>query len=322
MVFVSPIQARVHTAGLQKRKANSEMGVTPMSEQFDIPCIARLLTVDRQALITLGARAPRLYRRWLIRAGEKERLLEIPAANLRAVQTQLLRNVLQRVPIPACVFGVRGKGVIMNAEQHIAQRRMAVLDIADCFPNTRVDVIRGALEGCGFSTEAAHLVTQLTTTNGRLPQGAPTSPAVLNIVLRYVDAELAERARRAGAIYTRYMDDLCFSGPTELSSLVAYAKGALRRRGFRHNPAKCRAWGPGDPHTVTKIIVTTELNAQPEYIAALTDAIRDCRHDAAMLERLRSQIAWVKALNPRSGHALERRLASAMSRAAELRASS
>lgn len=280
-----------------------------MSEQFDIPRIARLLTIDRQELIALAGCAPRLYRRRLIRTGEKERLLEIPAARLLGVQTRLLREVLQRVPIPACVFGVRGKGVIANAEQHVTQGHMAVLDIADCFPSTRVDLVRGALEACGFSTEAAHLVTQLTTTNGRLPQGAPTSPALLNIVLRDTDAELAARARRAGAIYTRYMDDLCFSGRTELSSLVAYAKGALRRRGFRHNPAKCRSWGLGEPHTVTKIIVTTELNARPEYISALTTAIRDCRHNAAMLERLRGRIAWVRALNRRSGLMLEALLA-------------
>lgn len=283
-----------------------------MSEQFDVPRVARLLALERPALVTLAGCAPTLYRRQKIRRGDKERRLEIPAARLRIVQMRLLRRVLQRLPIPACVFGVRGKGVIMNAEQHMGQRHMAVLDIADCFPSTRVDMVRCALEVGGFSREAAHLVTQLTTTNGRLPQGAPTSPALLNIVLRDLDCKLEARARRAGAIYTRYMDDLCFSGPGELSSLMAYAKSSLRRRGLRHKPAKCRVWGPADPHTVTKIVVTTELNAEPEYIAALTAAIRNCRQDAAMLERLRGQIAWVKALNRRSGHMLEALLASAI----------
>src|SRR5688572_26526417 len=184
------------------------------------------------------------------------------------------------------------------------------MDVADCFPSTGVRMVRESLKRADLHQDVAGALTRLTTHHGFLPQGPPTSPAILDLVFRPIDESLSTLAGSYGSIYTRYMDDLAFSGNEPLTGLIQKVGRILKRAGYRSNPLKTRAWGPGNPHTVTSIVITTTLNPTPGFLKALTDhltsfAAGSCR---LTIQQLRGKIRWVKSLNPQLGGILENRL--------------
>jgi retron-type reverse transcriptase len=128
----------------------------------------------------------------------------------------------------------------------------------------------------------------------------------LDIVLYDVDQELIALAEHYGARYTRYADDLCFSGPRKLSGLARRARRILRAHEFRTNERKTRITGPADQHLVTGIVVTDELNPRPGYIPTLNAKLKDAtrRPNPHQVDSLRGQVAWVTSVNPVRGHRL------------------
>jgi hypothetical protein len=184
---------------------------------------------------------------------------------------------------------------------------MVVMDVRDCFPSITQAAIRVALEKCGFRSEVARLITRLTTHNGRLPQGPPSSPAILNLVFADVDVQLASLAADNAARYTRYMDDICFSANQPIDTLRRKAVRLLKSRGFRINSRKLKTYGPEDVHIVTKIIVgPTSLHAMPAYVREVNLAIsaygRGSKDASAV--SLQSMVHWVESLNASQGAVL------------------
>jgi len=279
-----------------------------MSELINVGRIARLMQIDRQAFIAIAGRAGSMYSRQILKIGAKQRVIDVPHTELKAFQRKLHDRVLSTIPCASAVYGVAGKGVIKNAQQHLNQPFMAVLDIADCFPSITVAMIRDALYRAGFDEVAARHITRLVTLRGRLPQGPPSSPAIMNIVLGEFDAELEHAAIADGCVYTRYMDDICLSGDHDLSSLLVRARVTLRRNGFRANKRKTKCWGPRYPHTVTKIVVASSLSPTREYLDALKGELERSDGHISLRDRnrLRAKIGWVRALNSALGKQLDR----------------
>jgi hypothetical protein len=133
---------------------------------------------------------------------------------------------------------------------------------------------------------------------------------VLNVVFRPIDEAMNEVASTYGALYTRYMDDLAFSGMHVLAGLDRDVRRVLRQFGYRSNSAKRRTWGPNDPHTITKIVVSTTLNPTPEFLATLVAHLCSVEAGSCRLteKQLRGKINWVRDLNPPLGRSLEMRL--------------
>jgi len=278
--------------------------------------VARLLDMDRPDIIDLASRAQGMYHTIVIPVGQKKRIIDVPRPELKKVQRALHDRVFSTIPLSGSVYSVAGAGVIANAKRHLAQPHMAILDIEACFPTTTVSMVRRALLAAGFDDLAAKYITPMVTVRGHLPQGPPSSPSVMNIVLRDLDLELDALAAQAGVVYTRYMDDLCFSGEEDLYALATHSKVILHRHGFATNGIKNRVWGPGDPHTVTKIIVTTQLNAQPEFVQAVATELSRLGVGTSLLTpaQIRGQIEWVRALNPKQGARLLKRWSGVLGR--------
>jgi RNA-directed DNA polymerase len=272
--------------------------------------------MDRSDIIDLASRAQGMYHTIVIPVGQKKRIIDVPRPELKRVQRALHDRVFSTITLSESVYSVAGAGVIANAKRHLAQPHMAILDIEACFPTTTVSMVKHALLDAGFDELAATYITALVTLRGRLPQGPPSSPSVMNIVLRGIDQQLDALAAQADVVYTRYMDDLCFSGEDDLHALATHAKIILRKHGFATSAIKNRVWGPADPHTLTKIIVATELNAQPEYVQAISTELSRLAVGANLLTpaQIRGRIAWVGALNPKAGTRLLKRWSSTLGR--------
>ena len=144
-----------------------------------------------------------------------------------------------------------------NAAEHIGNAYLQKLDIQDFFESVTNERVRKSLEELGLGRAAAQLIADLTTCQGRLPLGAPSSPLMSNLVLRQFDIDVLNLLESRGITYTRYADDLAFSGPEEFDVKDEIAT-LLRTRGLALNLTKCKKFKLGQPMFVTGLSVSNE----------------------------------------------------------------
>lgn len=277
--------------------------------EWELSSVAALLGFGSTAEFAAAlASVDRGYTLFVLRDERRRRVISAPHKWLKTLQRRAYDSIIGRLPLSDRVYCCPDRGVVAYAEQHLDSAYMTVMDVADCFPSTSMHAVFTSFEGSGVPRDVAGALTRLTTHHGFLPQGPPTSPAVLNVVFRPIDEVLMEAAARRGAIYTRYMDDLAFSGSVPLDGLDREVIRILRRFGYRSNPAKRRVWGPNDPHTVTKIVVSTTLNPTPEFLKALTQHLVRMRTGQCQLTdaQIRGKINWVAEVNRVLGRTFER----------------
>ncbi len=187
-------------------------------------------------------RAPqRYYRRFTIRKGKKIRQIEAPKVALKLIQRWLGAHLAHATTLPDCVFGfVPGKqGVIEAAEMHCGSRWIYSLDLRNFFPNIATSRVIAALVARGYSLRASNLIARLCTLEGRLPQGSPASPVLSNLVFLETDQALQHIANTTGVRYSRYADDLVFSGQGDVPvELVAQVKAVLSADRWEIAPEK------------------------------------------------------------------------------------
>jgi len=271
--------------------------------------VARVAGRTVGELQALAKTASSKYQQRDITKDGKVRPLLIPDDELMEIQRRTHRELLRTIPVNDCVHSAPKRSILTNARAHLRHPFLSVFDIADCFPSITPNRVRAALMRVGFREDAAWLVTRLTTVNNELPQGAPTSPALLNIVFKDLDNKLASMARDRGLAFTRYYDDLCLSGGSRTPRLAHVVENVLRAHRLSIKVSKRHDWGPTEPHTVTKIMVNTSPSPLPEYVNSVQGLINAHRSgvkvlDATELRRLRSQVAYVGFVNPVAGKAL------------------
>ena len=243
----------------------------------------------------------------------KPRELTIPNDELKEVQTRVYERVLREHRFDSCVHSAPGFSVLTNAQCHVRHPYLSVFDIQKCFPSINAGRVVEGLRRAGFGDDVAALIARLTTAGQQLPQGAPTSPALLNFVLVDLDAKLVSMARQLGLTYTRYVDDLFLSGGERTTDLAAFVEKIVRAHRLQLNPDKRHDWGPGEQHTVTNIVVNSRPNALPEYVESVRAIITRHRSGELVLAgkemaSLVGRIGWVKSLSPSTGASLERLL--------------
>jgi RNA-directed DNA polymerase len=119
----------------------------------------------------------------------------------------------------------------------------------------------GVFLNLGYSTAVANMLTRLCTLKSSLPQGAPTSPALSNILMRRVDSRIAGFTRNKGIFYTRYADDMTFSGDFPPGMIIKFVQKVLHDENLEINQNKTRTRRPGQQQKVTGIIVNKKMQA-------------------------------------------------------------
>lgn len=161
------------------------------------------------------SRAPgRYYRTFKIKKGKKTRTIQAPKVALKLLQAWFATHVARAAALPPCVYGfIPGRsGVKEAAQAHCPADWVYSLDVRDFFPSITAEQVREALVRIGYSDGTAVFLTRLMTLNGRLPQGSPASPVLSNWVFAPTDGTLDALSNALGVRYTRYADDLVFSG--------------------------------------------------------------------------------------------------------------
>ena len=260
----------------------------------------------------------------------KYRLLEIPKPRLKRSQRWILDEILALLPVHDAAHGfVPGRSIVTNAALHTGQEVVVRFDLKDFFPSVPASRVRGVFAKLGYPQSVSRLLMGLCTTitsedfdatglkfgdlcqRPHLPQGAPTSPALANLCAYRLDGRLAGLAKRFAATYTRYADDLTFSGDHELRrTQLRLRKWVIRvvtEEGFTLNAAKTRVKSQSDRQTVTGLVVNVKPNVRRRDFDLLKAILTNCvRHGPAGQNRdklphfrahLQGRVAFVASIH-------------------------
>lgn len=187
------------------------------------------------------------------------RRIEAPRRFIKLIQKWIYLYILSTRELPEAATGfVRGKNIFSNAEPHIPNKNLMVVDIKDFFPSISYQEVYRIFKSFGFPTKVNTLLTGLCTLNDTLPQGAPTSPVLANLVFAPTDLALQDLARSWNCAYSRYADDIAFSGNTPFAKQhIKAVSDILKDWGFRANRRKTRIIGGGGKQILTGLVVNT-----------------------------------------------------------------
>lgn len=233
-----------------------------------------------------------MYREFSITKKERKlRFITAPDNRVKMLQRKLapLLDRLYRVRNPVHGF-VPNRSIKSNAEAHIRRRYVVNLDLKDFFPSITENRIRGVLRAIGVDRRVSEIVARLCCYKGHLPQGAPTSPVLSNMICYRLDTALLQIAKEARAIYTRYADDITFStfqppaalfeavipptGRFSPKTLKANLQTAVTGNGFDINPNKAYYADRHARRIVTGIKINEFVNLDRRYVRNLRAALQ------------------------------------------------
>ena len=274
-----------------------------------------------------------------------------PIPRLKFVQRWILENILNNLMTHGAAHGfVRGKSIVTNATVHCNSALLIKLDVKDFFPSVHWRRVKGVFRHAGYPKQMATLLALLCTESPRqmvqqngktyyvalsdraLPQGAPTSPALTNIVCLNLDRRLTGLAEKIGLRYSRYADDLTFSLPANSTSIKNAAQPSdhnhligqllgsvhkiLQEEGFILNNDKTRVIRMGNQHNVTGMVVNGE--GVPRVPRKIKRMLRASLHNLALgqplregetLETLSGYAAWIASAERELGETYLEKLA-------------
>ena len=258
------------------------------------------------------------YYRLLAKRSGGLRVLEVPKSRLKFIQRQILKHILDRVPVHPAAHGfIRGRSIRSFIEPHTGQIAVLRMDLQNFFPAIPRARIAALFRTLGYPESVAEMLGGLCThaapasifarpddqweprdreharwlyTRPHLPQGAPTSPSLANLCAYRVDCRLSALAAASGATYTRYADDLAFSGGIAFAEsanrFAARVASIVMSEGFAVNFRKTRLMRQGVRQYLAGLVVNQHGNLPREHFDELKATLTNCvRHGAASQNR-------------------------------------
>lgn len=235
---------------------------------FDTYQLADFLVIKRKELFSLTKEAYKYYNSFEItKKNGKSRRLYAPTGRLKACQHTIYRRILKSIPVSNYATAYcKGSRISQNAVPHIGKRYLLKLDITDFFGSISFEqVYSAAFNTSFFPKQIGVMLTELCCLNGALVQGAPTSPALSNIVMYHFDNNIGVWCRKHGIAYTRYCDDMTFSSDMPLFSVYKRVKKMLENMGFELNESKTRFINSNNRQSVTGLTVNEKLSVSADY---------------------------------------------------------
>jgi RNA-directed DNA polymerase len=293
-----------------------------------------------------SSRLEHYHRSWLPKQSGGFRLIEVPKARIKLVQRRVLRRILDLVPAHACAEGfVRGRSALSHARRHTGHAAVLCLDLEDFFTSIPQARVFNVFRAAGYPGSVARVLAGLCTTalppaelarcprprddaelaryrrlrqnalSQHLPQGAPTSPALANLCALGLDRRLAAAAASTGAEYSRYADDLAFSGDAAFArksaTFATLAAAIALDEGFDVNFRKTRIMRRAKRQQVCGLVLNERPNIARRDYDRLKAVLTNCqRHGAGSQNRsayadyrahLQGRVAWVESVAPARG---------------------
>jgi RNA-directed DNA polymerase len=249
----------------------------------------------------------------VLKRNGKKRPISEPLPSLKEIQHWILKKILYSIPVSPFAKAYKPNvSLIENIKFHRNQPKVFTLDLENFFPSITIDRVEKIFSELGYCNSISNLLAKLCTRNGTLPQGAPTSPTLSNLIFIDADEMIANYCIQKKIRYTRYADDLSFSGDFDEKELFVVVKGIIEKMKFKINTAKTKLMTPGNRQTVTGIVVNekpqvvfhkrNELRQAMYYIQKFgIDEHREYReiNQRNFLEHLLGKINFVLQINPK-----------------------
>ena len=246
----------------------------------ELSSLTKDLNVSPKALYSLSNHISSHYRETLIPKGNGEfRSLAVPDDFLKSVQKKIADTLLAYEEISPYATAYRyGCSPLKNAKVHLGKSIILKLDIRHFFDHIIFPaVLEKVFPKEKYSEQNRVLLTLLCLYKDSLPQGAPTSPFISNIIMKDFDNTVASRCRALGITYTRYCDDLTFSGEFDPEEIIRFVKTELKKTGFFLNDKKTVISGKGRRKIVTGIVINEKVNTPIQYRKKLRQDIYYCK---------------------------------------------
>jgi retron-type reverse transcriptase len=276
----------------------------------------------RHARVRRVMHSPHAYHTFQIAKRDGQaREIHAPCKSLKHIQRRILRRLVEPHDRHEAVHGFRRRrGIASNAAPHVGREMVLSLDLANFFPTVSAKRVYGLWRALKWPQNLASMLTRLVTWQGVLPQGAPSSPALANLVARRLDCRLAGLARHRGLNYTRYADDLTFSGQAApVRAAFPLIARIVEEEGFHLNKKKVRFMRRGRRQTVTGLVVNDQVSAPRDYrrtVRATLHAIATGKRTfatpaerAKALGELHGHVQFIRSIRPEQAKPLEESLA-------------
>lgn len=194
-----------------------------------------------------------------------------PLPNLKEIQRWILENILYSFKVsPYAKAYIKGKSIKDNVRFHRRQKKVLSLDIKDFYNHLTDWMVYQLFIEAGYSEAVGMMLTNLCCLKGCLPQGAPTSAALSNILMRDFDYKIGEFCKNSKIRFTRYADDMTFSGDFNEVKVISFIKKNLKALQLSINEAKTRVRKQGQQQEVTGVVV----NYKPQLAKSIRKDIR------------------------------------------------
>jgi hypothetical protein len=225
----------------------------------------------------------------------KVRQIDQPTGALVEIQQRIYYSLLRDLRMPEHICGgVKGRSVLTNVAHHQNASLIVSIDIKDYFPSItpgHVYFVWRRVLKC--SRQVARLLTRLTTVNGHLPQGAPTSTTLSNMVMHSIDGDIRAAAEDSGVQYSSYVDDLPLSA-SNARELIPVVISTLKSAGFRISRSKLKVMGGDAQRVVNGVIAGTKPSISKQHRKRIRAALNRLRVDAIREEDRERYIASLK----------------------------
>lgn len=235
---------------------------------YDTDQLSRFFTLGKKDLFSLLRNVDAAYRPIsLQKKNGKYRQIYAPNDCLKHCQKRILQEILTKLPVSEYATAYRkGATLLQNASPHVGKRYILKLDITDFFGSICFEQVYSAAFHTGYyPKQIGVLFTRLCCRKNTLPQGAPTSPALSNLVMRNFDNSIGKWCKKRGIAYTRYCDDMTFSADTPLFAVYQKAKGMLNEMGFSLNAQKTHFLTNAGRQSVTGLCVNEKVAVPRDY---------------------------------------------------------
>jgi RNA-directed DNA polymerase len=286
------------------------------------------------------------YRRYAIpKKTGGTRAISAPKPRLAAAQHWVLKNILEKLTVSPVAHGfVRERSIVTNATPHIHRGVVINMDLKDFFPSVTFRRVKGLFKRFGYSEHVATVLSLLTTEPPRvatqidgqtyhvalgarvLPQGACTSPAITNVLCTRLDARLTALAKKHEFVFTRYADDLTFSGDktTAVGRLLRSVRAIVQSEGFVEHPKKTKVMRASQHQEVTGVTVNTRLAISRDEYKLLRATLHNAakhglasqnhKHHPDFAAHLRGRVEYACMIDPTRATRLKAALAAALAK--------
>ena len=222
---------------------------------FDYEHLAKLLYIENETLFAIINGTEHFYRTFEVKkksGGMRE--IRAPYPSLKTIQQWIYEYILKKQNVHGCVHGfITRRSIVTNAKKHVENKCLLKLDLKDFFPSIKINKVVQVFKNIGYTGPVSYMLARICCLDDELPQGAPTSPVLSNIIARMMDKRLYRLAKHFGYRYTRYADDISFSGEEIPVVFIKYATDIIEDCGFSVNPKKVRLYKEQDNKILTGI---------------------------------------------------------------------